>query len=162
MNVVNEGDDADGRSVASLEGVVGVYRNSTNWSNNASFLLPLAATVLVGLAGAVLRSAALLGFAAFLGPVTPVMLPVVLATWRQTATAVVLTRGGLVSLHRGRTLKSLAWERVEGIRRRETQGNVRWEVSTADGERVLLDGEIEDLRGLLRTARALAALPPDD
>ncbi len=96
--------------------VVAVFPNTASWYHNASFLLPLAATAAVALLGALRRSAELLGFAAFLGAVTLAMIPVVLAAWRHTATAVVVTRDRLVSLHDGRVLKSLDWSDVRHIR----------------------------------------------
>src|SRR5579875_2915278 len=128
--------NADDRAIAALGGVVGRYRNTANWYNNASFLLPLAATLLVALAGALLHSADLLGFAAFLGVVTGLMAPVVLLGWRQTPTTVVLTQTAITTVHHGTLLKSLEWRQVTAIRRRETQGNVRWEIADAGGDRV--------------------------
>ncbi|MGI8552728.1 MAG: hypothetical protein ACR2PL_18365 [Dehalococcoidia bacterium] len=150
--------DSDARAVASMPDVLGVYRNSTSWFNNASFLLPLAGAILVGLAGAVTRSFELLGFAGFLALVTFAMLPLVLVTWRQTATAVILTRDRIVTVHDGHPLKTLAWDSIQAIRRRETQGNVRWEISNECGERILLDGEIDDLPALLNQAHELSGL----
>lgn len=149
---------SDAAVIASLQDVRGVYRNPTGWYNNASFLLPLAAALLVGLVGALRQSTGLLEFAGFLVAVTLLMLPLVLLTWRGTATSVVLTQSEIVSLHSGRVLKSLPWSEVRTIRRRETQGNVRWEIAAVDGERILLDGELEDLSGLLRLAHRLAEL----
>ena len=152
---------ADARTIAGMAGLVGVHRNPTNWYNNASFLLPAAGTVAAVVVGFILRSVEFFGFAAFIGVVTALMLPLVLATWRQTATAVVLTRDGITSLHQGRILKSLAWSDLVSIRRRETQGNVRWELAAAAGERILLDGEIDDLPALLRAAHRLSGLPEE-
>src|SRR5487761_456107 len=101
--------DADERAIASMTGVRGVYRNPTSWYHNASFLLPLVATILVGLAGLVLRQSELLGFAGFLGFVTLAMLPVVRFTWQRTPTVVALTGEGITSLHCGRVLTRLEW-----------------------------------------------------
>lgn len=155
-------EDADGRAAAALTGVAGVFRNQTNWYHNASFLLPLAATVLVGAVGAATRNHELLGFAAFLAVVTAGMLPIVLLTWRQTATAVVLSEDGITTLHRGRLLKSLTWSAVQTIQRRETQGNVRWAIAADSGERILLDGEIENLPALLQLAHDLSGVDLDE
>jgi hypothetical protein len=150
--------DAEATAIATLPGVIAVHRNTTHWYNNASFALPLLATLVVGVVGLLLRRGDVLAFAAFLLAVTLCMLPVVLVSWRQTPTAVVLTTEGIVSLHGGRTLKRLAWPDVCSVTRRETQGNVRWHVATASGERIALDGELADLDGLLREARRLAGL----
>ena len=147
----------DQRAIAALAGVLHVSRNSTSWYNNASFLLPLAGAILVGLAGLISRRGDLLGFAAFLAVVTALMTPVVLAAWRQTPTAVAVTAAEIVSLHDGRVLKRLRWSAVRSVRERETQANRRWEIAGEDGERILLDGELEDLAELVRLARSLAA-----
>jgi len=149
----------DTAAIAALPGVIAVHRNTTHWYNNASFALPLLAAVVVGLVGLALRRGDVLAFAGFLFVVTACMAPVVLVSWRQTPTAVVLTGDEIVALHDGRTLKRLAWTEVRGVTRRETQGNVRWHVTAATGERIALDGEIADLPGLLREARRLAGLP---
>lgn len=149
----------DAAAIAAMAGVVQVHRNPTGWYNNASFALPLGATVVVALVGLLLRRGDVLAFAGFLGAVTLCMIPVVLASWRQTATSVVLTAEQIASLHNGRTLKRLPWSDVHAITRRETQGNVRWLVQGAEGERIALDGELEDLDRLIAGARRLAGLP---
>jgi hypothetical protein len=151
-------DPRDAAAIARITGMVRAFRNTTSWYNNASFLLPLLATVIVGIAFLITRRAELFGFALFLAVVTLAMLPVVLAAWRQTATTVVVAADTLVSLHGGRVLKSLPWASVIEIGERETQGNIRWEIRAADGSRVLLDGELDDLDELVRLARQLAGL----
>lgn len=150
--------DQDTATIAAMSGVIGAFRNTTHWYNNASFLLPLVATLLVGALGALRRSPDLLGFAAFLGVVTVAMLPVVLAGWRQTATTVVVTERTIVILHHGRALKSLDWRKVTSVRQRETQGNIRWEIAADDGDRLFLDGELENLPRLVQLARQQAGL----
>ncbi|HTE83595.1 MAG TPA: hypothetical protein VK821_02595 [Dehalococcoidia bacterium] len=139
-----------------MSSTISVFPNTASWYHNASFLLPLTATGVVALYGSIRRSFEILGFAAFLAVVTLAMVPVVLAGWRQTATAVVVTREAVVSLHNGRVLKSLEWVRVRNVRRRETQGNVRWEIGAEDGEALLLDGELADLPRLIGLARELS------
>jgi len=150
--------DADRHAVGCLTQVVEVFGNDASWYNNASFLLPLIATIFVGVAGLATRRGEILGFAAFLGVVTLLMLPVVLMTWRQTPTAVLLTATMIVSMHDGRLLKSLRWADVTSIRERETQGNRRWEIAATGGERILLDGELERLPELVRLAQELARI----
>lgn len=149
---------SDGTAIAAMHDVIETHRNPTSWYNNASFALPLAGAIIVGVAGLALRRADILGFAGFLFAVTLCMVPVVLASWRHTATVVVLDREHITSLHNGTVLKELRWDEVTAISRRETQGNVRWLVASRDGERLLLDGEIEDLDGLLQAARRLTGL----
>lgn len=149
---------SDEQAIAAMAGVVQVHRNPTNWYNNASFALPLAAAVVVSIAGLVLRRGDVLAFAGFLFVVTACMVPVVLVSWRQTATAVVLSTEAITSLHAGRVLKSLPWSNVHSITRRETQGNVRWIVAADDGERLALDGELDQLDRLVAAAQRLAGL----
>jgi uncharacterized membrane protein len=150
---------SDDEAIAAMTAVVQVHRNPTGWYNNASFALPLIAAMVTALAGVVLRNLDVLAFAGFLFVVTLCMVPVVLVSWRQTATAVVLTADGVTSLHTGRMLKSLVWSGVESVTRRETQGNVRWIVTASGGERLALDGELDNLDRLIETARRLAGLP---
>jgi hypothetical protein len=149
----------DSAAVASMGGVVAVHTNPTSWYNNASFVLPLAVAMVAGLVGLITRRGEVLGFAAFLFAVTLGMVPVVLASWRHTATAVVLDQVGVTSLHEGKVLKSLRWQDVNAIERRETQGNVRRVIVTRSGDRLSLDGELEGLDGLIETAHRLAGLP---
>ena len=151
----------DQAAIAATAGVVSVHHNTTSWYNNASFALPLLATVVAAIAGALLRNVDWLAFAGFLLAVTLLMIPVVLTSWRHTATAVVLTRAGISALHNGRRLQTVPWRDVIAIERRETQGNVRWLVQSAAGEHVTLEGELNDIDGLLRTARGLAGLPDE-
>jgi len=147
---------ADRQAVGSLPQVVSIFENEAGWYNNASFLLPLVATIVIGVAGLATRQGEILGFDAFLGAVTLLMIPVVLVTWNQTPTAVVLTATMIVSMHDGRLLKSLSWSEVTSVRERETQGNRRWEIAAASGERILLDGELERLPVLVQLAQELA------
>jgi len=149
----------DDEAIGQIFDVVSVHRNTTSWYNNASFALPLAAAILVGLAGLVTRRSDVLGFAGFLCVVTLGMVPVVLVSWRSTPTAVVLSMAEITSLHEGRLLRGLPWSSVVAITRRETQGNVRWIVSTGGEGRIALDGELEDLDGLVRIGCRLAGLP---
>jgi hypothetical protein len=125
-------------------------------------LLPLAAAILVSAAGLLRHNSDLLGFAGFLAAVTAAMVPVVLWGWRQTPTSVVLTRSAIVTTHNGVQLRALQWRDVTAIRRRETQGNQRWEVATRDGDRILLDGELEHLDLLVQQAITLAGLRDAD
>lgn len=155
---------SDEAAIAVMPGVVAVHRNTTSWYNNASFALPLLAAIVVGIVAAALRNRDVAAFAGFLLVVAVLMAPVVLMTWRTTPTVVVLSRDAITSLHDGRVLKSLRWDEVVTIARRETQGNVRWLVATSSGEHISLDGELENLDGLLAAGRRLAALPdqPDE
>jgi hypothetical protein len=151
-------DRRDLEAVARLPDVVATFVNPTHWYQNASFLLPLVASASVGILGLLRRSLELGGFAAFLLAVSLLMVPIVLAGWRQTATVVALTSDGITALHHGRVLRSIEWKDVDQIGERETQGNIRWQISARDGNRILLDGELDDLPELIASARRLAGL----
>jgi hypothetical protein len=153
-----EGDEA---AIARIPDVIAVHRNTTSWYNNASFALPLLATIGAGIVAAVLRNRDIGAFALFLLVVTLLMIPVVLSGWKRTATAVVLSREGITALHGGRTLKELRWDEVVSLTRREVQGNVRWIVKAENGDHIALDGELENLDQLLAAIRRLAHLPDD-
>ena len=152
---------SDTSTIAAMPNVVAVHRNLSHWYNNASFALPTLAGCVVCVAGMAARRGDILAFGAFLLVVALCMTPVVLVSWKQTPTAVVLTADRIVSLHGGRALKALPWAQVYAVKRRETQGNVRWHVSDGKGDRIALDGELEDLDGLVAAARRLAGLATD-
>ena len=137
-----------------------LHTNVAGWYNNATFALPaLAALVLYG-AWAITGTGELLGIAIFLTVVTGAMLPLVWVTWQRTPTAVVLRSAGIAALHQGRPLRQIAWADVTAVRRVETMGNVRWYIVARDGDHLTIEGEIEDVPGLLAAARSLAGLPP--
>jgi hypothetical protein len=138
--------------------VIAVFPNTAGWYSNASFLLPLAATLGVAAVGALRRDPAFLGFAAFLAAVTALMVPVVLAGWRHTPTAVVVTRSRIATFHDGRELRSVPWSEVREVRQRETQGNVRWEIVSEGSDSIFLDGEIDDLPRVVSLSRDLTDL----
>jgi len=62
-------------ALAAIPGLVQVHHNPTGWYNNASFALPLAAAVVVAIAGLILRRGDVLAFAGFLFAVTACMVP---------------------------------------------------------------------------------------
>ena len=150
------------------EGLLAVHPNTAHWWNHASFALPLLGAVGFVIVGLVADSAEALGFGLFLGAVALFMLPVVLLTWRGTATAVALTRTRALALHRGRTLRSVAWAEVAAIERVETMGNVRWRLRPHAGlpapdgvpaQHLAVEGEIADVPGLVARAAELAGVP---
>lgn len=153
-------DRRDAGAAGALPGSVAIYVNPSRWWQNASFALPLLGAVLSTSAGLILESAEALGFGLFLGAVALIMLPVVLLTWRSTATAVVLTTDGAVALHRGRLLHELRWRELRRIERVEYLGNVRHKLVHGEDERFLtVESEIVDAAGLVERAFALSGLP---
>lgn len=151
----------DAAAIAAMPDVLRVHPNLAGWYNNATFALPALGAVLLYLIWAIVGSLELLGFAIFLSVVTGVMLPLVWLTWQRTPTAVVLRSDGIEALHQGRSLRRLAWPDVTTVRRAETMGNVRWYIVARSGDHLTIEGEIEDVPGLLAAARSLAGLPDD-
>jgi hypothetical protein len=153
----------DRRDRAAIEGLAGVARvhvNPARWWQNASFALPLLLGLLSLLVGLAVGLAEAAGFGLFLLAVTAVMLPVVLLTWRGTATAVVLTEQGAQALHRGRVLHALDWAELRRIERVEYLGNTRHKLVHGEDEQFLtVESELADPAGLVEAAFALSGLP---
>lgn len=157
--------DADARAVAGMGGVVRVYANPNRWWQNATFALPLLVTVLALAAGFMLDSTEAKGFGLFGLAVTVFMVPVVLLTWRGTATAVVLTAEGATALHLGQPLHEVAWADLQRIEKVEYLGNARYKLVHHDTEFLTIESEIEDAADLVETAFALSGVPrqhPED
>lgn len=150
----------DQAAVDDLEVVV-AHRNDSHWWNHASFVLPLLGAVVFLAIGQLAGSAEATGFGIFLAVVMVLQLPIVWFTWRRTATAIVLTRTGALALHRGRTLAEVRWAELERIERVETLGNVRWRLAERGGTHIAVEGEIEDVPGLVERASALSGVEPD-
>lgn len=139
--------------------IVSIHPNESHWWNDGSFALPFLGSAGCLVIGWLAGSTELLGFGAFLGFVTLAMFPVVQLSWRNTATAIVLTSRGALALHSGRVLREVEWSEVTSVDRVETMGNVRWRLQPGDGQHIAIDGEIADVPGLIERARALAGLP---
>ena len=148
--------------LAAIEGleVVAAHSNESHWWNHASFVLPLLGAIVFLAIGQVAGSAEATGFGIFLAVVLVLQLPIVWFTWRRTATAIVLTRSGALALHRGRTLAEVRWAELERIERVETLGNVRWRLDEGDGTHIAVEGEIEDVPGLVEQASSLSGVEP--
>lgn len=147
---------------AAIEGreVVAAHRNESHWWNHASFVLPLLGAIVFLAIGQLAGLAEATGFGIFLAVVLVLQLPIVWFTWRRTATAIVLTASGAVALHRGRTLAEVRWAELERIERVETLGNVRWRLAGRGGTHIAVEGEIEDVPGLVERASALSGVEP--
>lgn len=153
-------DPRDAAATREMRGVAAVYANGSRWWQNASFALPLLGFVLSTGAGLIFDKDEATGFGLFLGAVTLIMLPVVLLTWRGTATAIVLTEDGATALHRGRVLHDLRWSELLRIERVEYLGNVRHKLVHGEDERFLtVESEIEGAPELVDRAFALSGLP---
>ncbi len=154
-------DRRDAALIAARPDVVAVHINDSRWWQNASFALPLLVCLVSLALGALLRSPEAIGFGLFLAVVTAIMVPVVMLTWRSTATAVVLTTGGALSLHHGLVLHELRWPELRRIERVEYLGNTRHKLVHGDGEEerfMSIESEIEHADDLVDRAFALSGL----
>lgn len=140
------------------EALVALHPNESHWWNHASFALPLLGAIAFVAIGLLTGKAEATGFGLFLAGITVFMLPVVLLTWRATATAIVLTDRRALALHDGRILREVAWADVERIERIETLGNVRWKFLPREGQHLTVEGEIVDVPGLVARAEELAGV----
>jgi hypothetical protein len=151
--------DADARAVASMHQVVRVFANPNRWWQNASFALPLLVTVVTLVVGFAIGSTEAKGFGLFAAAVTLFMVPVVLMTWRGTATSIVLTTEGATALHLGQPLHEVAWRDLQRIEKVEYLGNARYKLVHHDSEFLTVESEIEGAADLVETAFALSGLP---
>ena len=157
--------DADARAVASMHQVVRVFANPNRWWQNATFALPLLVTVVALGVGFALDLTEAKGFGLFAGAVTLVMVPLVLLTWRGTATSIVLTVEGVTALHLGQPLHEVAWTDLQRIEKVEYLGNARYKLVHHDSEFLTVESEIEGAPDLVETAFALSGVPrqhPED
>ncbi len=149
----------DTAAIQAMPDVVRVYVNDSRWWQNASFALPLIVSVLSLAIGLVFGRAEGIGFGLFAGIVTLIMAPVVLFTWRGTATSIVLTKTGAWALHMGRVLHHVDWSDLQRIERVEYLGNTRYKLVHGDTEFLTVESEIEDSAGLVDMAFALSGVP---
>jgi hypothetical protein len=151
---------ADRAAIEAMSDVVRVHVNDSRWWQNASFALPLLVTVVSTVGGLLLDVTEMLGFGLFAGIVTLIMAPVVLLTWRSTATSIVLTRDGAVALHAGRVLHEVAWPDLRRVERVEYLGNARHKLVHGEHEEfITVESEIEDADALVDAAFTLSGLP---
>lgn len=156
---------ADAHAIAEMHQVVRVYPNPSRWWQNASFALPLLVTVAALVLGFIFDSMEAKGFGLFALAVTIFMVPIVLLTWRGTATSIVLTVEGATALHLGQPLHEVAWADLQRIEKVEYLGNARYKLVHHDTEFLTVESEIEDRADLVETAFQLSGLPrqhPED
>lgn len=151
--------DADARAVASMHEVVRVFSNPSRWWQNASFALPLLVTAVALAVGFALDLTEAKGFGLFALAVTAFMVPVVLLTWRSTATSIVLTAEGVTALHLGQPLHEIAWRDLQRIEKVEYLGNARYKLVHHDTEFLTVESEIEGAADLVETAFTLSGVP---
>ena len=149
----------DRAAIEQLRDVVRVYVNDSRWWQNASFALPLIVSVISLTVGLVLQRAEGIGFGLFASVVTMIMVPVVLLTWRGTATSIVLTKTGASALHLGKVLHHVEWSDLQRIERVEYLGNTRYKLVHDDTEFLTVESEIEGSADLVDTAFSLSGVP---
>lgn len=162
LRFLRDDDAAAIRELATTSEVVRVHPNESHWWNHGSFALPLLGSVLCLVIGFAVGIAELIGFGVFLAAAALFMVPVVLVTWRQTATVIVLTADAAWALHGGRALRTIPWAEVRAIERFDTLGNIRWKIFPHAGDHLTIDGEIADAATLVFAAHDLAGLPRPD
>jgi len=152
--------EKDAKYVASLRDVVRVFPNPSYWWQNASFALPLLIAVASLAVGLIFGVTEALGFGLFALVVTAIMVPVVLLTWRGTATSIVLTSTGAFALHEGKPIHELSWTELRRIEKVEYLGNTRYKLVHGDEDRfMVVESEIQDGEGLVEQAFALSGIP---
>ena len=151
-------DRRDVAAVAPMGDLVRVFVNDSRWWQNASFALPFLGFVIATAAGWLFGSGEALGFGLFLGVVTAVMVPVVLLTWRGTATAIALCEDRALALHHGQTLHVVPWAELNRIERVEYLGNVRHKLVHGEDEFMSVESEIEGADELVELAFELSGV----
>ena len=143
----------DAEALLRYNGVRSAHTYEASWYHNATFVFPLLAVVIAGIVWLATGSGEAGGAAIFFLVVTGAMLPVVFITWQRQTTAVVVHEDGITALHSGHEQQTVSWDELSGVRRVETMGNVRWYIDGADGEHVVIEGEIADRETLLASAQ---------
>ena len=149
---------SDAAHIEGMRDVVRVYVNDSRWWQNATFALPLILSVISLAVGLLFGLDEGVGFGLFLAAVTLIMVPVVLLTWRGTATSIVLTKTGATALHVGRVLHHVDWADLQRIERVEYLGNTRFKLVHHDTEFLTVESEIEDGVGLVDMAFELSGV----
>lgn len=153
-------DERDRTVVTEMTDLVRVFVNDSHWWQNASFALPMLGFVVSTGVGLIFGYPEALGFGLFLGVVTLIMVPVVLLTWRGSATAIAVRDRGIASLHHGRILEEFSWAELHRIERVEYLGNVRHKLLYGDEDRFLtVESEIENAESLVESAFTFSGLP---
>ena len=91
---------------------------------------------------------------------TSKVLPIVLITWRNTATSIILTDKLIFALHRGKILHSLEWVDLTSIEQIEYLGTSRFKLKHGfEGEFLTIDNDVENSSELVDRSFELSGLP---
>ena len=83
----------DAAALARYEAVRSTHTYEASWFHNATFVFPLAASLIAGVVWLATGSGEAGGAAIFFLVVTAIMLPVVFVTWQRTTTAIIVHAG---------------------------------------------------------------------
>jgi len=142
-----------------MPSVVRFFPNHSRWWQNASFALPLIVAVISTSLGFIIQINELIGFGLFLTVVTLIMFPVVLMTWRNTATLVVVSSDKVSAFHRGKLMKEIGWDYLDRIERVEYLGNTRHKLVTKNEDFLSIENELEDSGDLIELLFVLSKIP---
>ena len=122
-------------------------------STTQTMTLLIASIAVISLVvGVALQRAEGIGFGLFAAVVTLIMIPVVLLTWRSTATSIVLTKTGASALHLGRVLHHVDWTDLQRIERQMEPVQVQ---VVPQGERDASPPRADDARILSAPEKAM-------
>lgn len=149
----------DQKIISAMPSVVRFFPNHSRWWQNASFALPLIVAVISTSLGFIIQINELIGFGLFLTVVTLIMFPVVLMTWRNTATLVVVSSDKVSAFHRGKLMKEIGWDYLDRIERVEYLGNTRHKLVTKNEDFLSIENELEDSGDLIELLFVLSKIP---
>lgn len=149
----------DRKIVNTMPSIVQFFPNHSRWWQNASFALPLIIAVISTSLGFLIRIDELIGFGIFLAVVTLIMFPVVLMTWRNTATLIVISSDRISAFHRGKLMKEINWGYLDRIERVEYLGNTRHKVVAKNEDFLSIENEVEHSDDLIELLFVLSKIP---
>ena len=149
----------DQKIISAMPSVVQFFPNHSRWWQNASFALPLIVAVISTSLGFIIQIDELIGFGLFLAVVTLIMFPVVLMTWRNTATLIVVSSDKVSAFHRGKLMKEIGWDYLDRIERVEYLGNTRHKLVTKNEDFLSIENELEDSDDLIELLFVLSKIP---
>tara|TARA_B100000530_G_C15931167_1_gene476968 strand:+ start:2420 stop:2959 length:540 start_codon:yes stop_codon:yes gene_type:complete len=149
----------DRKIVDTMPSIVQFFPNHSRWWQNASFALPLIIAVISTCLGFLIQIDELIGFGIFLAVVTLIMFPVVLMTWRNTATLIVISSDRISAFHRGKLMKEISWGHLDRVERVEYLGNTRHKVVAKNEDFLSIENEIEHSEDLIELLFLLSKIP---
>ena len=149
----------DQKIINTMSSIIQFFPNYSLWWQNASFALPLIIAIISTSLGFLIRIDELIGFGIFLAVVTLIMFPVVLMTWRNTATLIVIFSDRVSAFHRGKLMKEISWTHLDRIERVEYLGNTRHKVVAKNEDFLSIENEVENAEDLIELLFVLSKIP---